>query len=477
MITKLILPDGTMLSSGTPGQAAILSFTHTASVNSGQEIEPGACCAAMIRAELLGQPAIESGMELTVYRDDRLLGRFLVKETTRNGPFLSVTAYDRITLLDQELTGWLADRAWPASMAELATAVCEACGLELAIQPQSDYKAEAFTASFVTGRQIMQWIGQVCGCFCRANEEGKLEFCWYTPSAKTIPFYYQGSLRIADYMVKPTQQVRITQSGSDVGVVWPAVSEQVNTLIVRGNPLLAAQTTAAIEPVAQQLYERFKQVSYTPCTVTVGEDSGIGAGDIITVEGKTVYVMTATIEGGRLKLSCTGSPQREDSATVTFSQKEIAGRVLEIDTKIDGLTAENRDSAGKISRLSMTVDGLTASVSAQLSREQQRLTRLEQTAEALSLQIQESAGQVVTETGYTFDGEGLKIAKSGTEMENRLDHSGMYVTRGGEIILQANNRGVVATDVQVRNFLHVGSHARFEDYAGRTACFYIGEET
>lgn len=480
MITKLILPDGSSLSSGTPGEAAILSFSHTSSVNAGQELEPGACCAAMLRAELLGQTAVESGMELTAYRGDRLLGRFIVKETVRNGSFLTITAYDRVSLLDQDLTQWLAGRtAWPVTLGTLAREVCEACGLELANAPEFDYEAEAFSASFVTGRQLMQWIAQVCGCFCRADADGRLEFAWYTPTDKAVTaagecFYYQGTLRMADYEAAPVEQVRLSQSGSDVGVVWPVVTGQVNTLLIRGNPLLSAHTTDDIEPVARQLYEHLKNLTYTPCTVTVGEQSAIRAGDIITVEGKSVYVMTAALEQGRLRLSCTGSARRADSATVTVSQKELTGRVLELSTRIDGLTAENRDSAGKVSRLSMTVDGLTASVSTQLRREEQRLTNLEQTAEALSVRIRQASGQVITDTGYTFDSEGLRIARSGTEMENRLDHSGMYVSRGGETILQANNRGVVASDVQVRNFLHMGTHARFEDYAGRTACFYIG---
>ena len=79
--------------------------------------------------------------------------------------------------------------------------------------------------------------------------------------------------------------------------------------------------------------------------------------------------------------------------------------------------------------------------------------------------------------GYTFDDEGLHIAKSGEQMENRLDNTGMYVTRAEETILQANDAGVVATDVKVRNYLIVGTHARFEDYPEqRTACFWLGED-
>jgi hypothetical protein len=64
-------------------------------------------------------------------------------------------------------------------------------------------------------------------------------------------------------------------------------------------------------------------------------------------------------------------------------------------------------------------------------------------------------------------------------MGNLLDHTGMYVRRSGEVILQANNQGVAARDVSVANFLVIGENARFEDYSSgtdqnRTACFYIG---
>ena len=479
MVTKLILPDGSTLSSGTPGRAAILDFTYTDSVTAGRELEPGACCAAMIRADILGDTEICSGMELEVYRDDRLLGRFTVTNMERAGLLQTLTAYDAITKLDADLTAWLQSRTlWPVPIDQFAAEVCRACGLTLVSSPILQYDVPQFTASFVTGRQLMQWIAQAAGCFCRADRQGRVVLSWYEENPISVPYYYRDSLKFSDYEVEAVSQVKLQQSGSDVGVVWPSVTEQVNTLAIRGNPILTAQTTAQIEPVARYLYDRFSTISYTPCTVTVPEETAICAGQILHLEGKKIYVMSVNLEHGRLRLTCTGSKRRSDTATVYISNKDLTGRVLELSTQIDGLTAENRDSAGKISRLSMTVDGLNATVSAQLSQEQQRLTKLEQTAENLSLQIRNSAGRVVTETGYTFNDDGLKIARSGTEMENRLDHSGMYVCRAGETILQANNRGVVASDVRVNNYLHVGMHARFEDRAGRTACFYIeGERT
>ena len=86
---------------------------------------------------------------------------------------------------------------------------------------------------------------------------------------------------------------------------------------------------------------------------------------------------------------------------------------------------------------------------------------------------------VTTSTGYTFNADGLKISKPGEEMANRLDNTGMYVTRNDTPILTANNRGVEAVNLTARQYLIVGSNSRFEDYTGdsgeaRTGCFWIG---
>lgn len=122
-----------------------------------------------------------------------------------------------------------------------------------------------------------------------------------------------------------------------------------------------------------------------------------------------------------------------------------------------------------------TVDGniesLTNQVTAQITAEAAKITVLEEKLEA-------GAEKVVTKTGYTFDADGLKISKSGEEMENTLDNTGMYVKRNGDNILIANSEGVEATDVHIKTYLIIGEgdgRSRFEDYGtNRTGCFWIG---
>lgn len=110
----------------------------------------------------------------------------------------------------------------------------------------------------------------------------------------------------------------------------------------------------------------------------------------------------------------------------------------------------------------------------------ERFAEMQLTAEGLSIEVQglrnQGATKVTTRIGYTFDDDGLRIKKPGEEMENKMDNTGMYVMRSGEPMLTANNDGVLATDVTVRNFLNMGENSRFEDYSdgvdtARTGCF------
>lgn len=110
------------------------------------------------------------------------------------------------------------------------------------------------------------------------------------------------------------------------------------------------------------------------------------------------------------------------------------------------------------------------------------VAELKQNSSDISIAVQklidDGVNKLVTEFGLTIDGSCVDIHRSGTEMHNSLDETGMYVKRSEDVMLQANANGVIATDVSVRNYLIIGSHARFEDYSdgtdsARTACFWI----
>lgn len=553
--TLLVLPDGREIFSGPGTDNAILSTTVTQSVSSGTELEPGAVCASALELRIFtpeGGLQIHAGDELTVYQvtDDgvrHLLGRFIAEKPTRpTAHTMKLTAFDRISLLDRDVSGWFASLSgWPYSLWELAGMVCEACGLELVHTelPNGSYLVQQFSTAGLTGRKLMQWIAQAAGRFCRATADGKVEFAWYESVADhavgasekaavaasydaqtatltleditateeegvltlqelaatedggvliltgdTQHYYFQGGLTFEDYTVAPIEKVQIRMGAEDIGTIWPQDAGAANTYQITGNLLLQANTSQELQPVAQNLYEQLKGITYTPCTLTIPANLDICAGHILRVTDRNgyafqTYVMEKVRTGQQDKLICTGSPSRQSlSAVNEQSFTALSGKVLNLRADVEGLKAENRAADGRAAALALTVDGLSAQVEKQAAEAdtlRTQLTGLEQTANAVKISVQtmqeNGVSRVKTESSYTFDEEGLKIARQGSQMENLLDNTGMHVRRSGEVILQATADGVTAVDVRVRNYLCVGENARFEDYeSGRTACFWIG---
>jgi predicted nucleic acid-binding Zn-ribbon protein len=101
------------------------------------------------------------------------------------------------------------------------------------------------------------------------------------------------------------------------------------------------------------------------------------------------------------------------------------------------------------------------------------------TPEALSVEIRKEmangVSKVETATGFTFDENGLKVSKTGTEITTQISEDGMRVYRNEEEMLRANNEGVKATNLHANTYLIIGTNSRFEDYGdNRTGCFWIG---
>lgn len=486
---KIILSDGTVLSSGQAG-AAIKKVTVTRSVCGDRELTVGAVCAAVAEIELMdtaGVCPLKAGETFSLYREDKLLGIFTVETPKRlSSTGFSLTAYDFSAKLDKSLDGFLESLTdWPYTLQDFARMVCERCGVTLETESMPDLicPVAAIHGSGITGRRLMAWVGEVCGCFLQAKPAGTLAFSWYAPGEMTIggdeiPIF-GGTLRYEDYETAPITAVVIRKDAADVGISYPAQRGE-NPYIIEGNPILTG-SEGDLE-IARRLYERMKDIAYCPFSaeVPIGRVEPGQYVAVQTPEGKTLssLVMTVVSRGSRDQLESTGSQNRQSiTAQTDFQLGSLAGKIMSLRTDLNGILAENRDGAGKTAALQLSVDGLRAEISRQGAQLSSGLTRLAQTADSLKIDIQTAkemgAEKVTTATGYTFDETGLHIRKDGQEMENRLDHTGMYVCRSGETILRADASGVLATDVQVRNYLNVGEHARFQDYDGGTGCFYL----
>ena len=388
----LLLPNGTELKGGSPGSAVKNLTLHTA-VNAGKEFAIGSAYSDYIEAEIWADPGgslqITAGDALTYYRQDDAgnrtkVGVFYAEKPTRTKRnSYKVTAYDTMSKLDADFSGWLRANQvqFPKTIWQLVQLACQRAGVTLAsssLPINGSYSVQAFYADDLTCRQIISWAAEAAGCYAHMNADGKLQFLTYTDKRSTAKItpdgasnstaYYADSLSYEDYTVKAIEKVQIRQSDSDVGVIYPDSTTATNTYVVQGNLLLTTGTEANLKTVAQNLYNVLKNVTYTPCKVSVPSSSGLACGQIVHVKDARgrefdTYLMSATISSGKASFESVGSASRESSSAVNSqSYKNLTGKMLEIKTSVDGLEVKASDLTGKYTDLKATVDGLSSEV-------------------------------------------------------------------------------------------------------------------
>lgn len=388
----LRLKDGTELTGGSPGSAVKSLTLHTA-VNAGQEFTIGSAFSDYIEAEIWADPGgslqITAGDALTYYRQDDAgnrtkVGVFYAEKPTRTKRnSYKITAYDTMSKLDADFSGWLhANQAqFPKTIWQLVQLACQRAGVALAssgLPINSSYSVQAFYADDLTCRQIISWAAEAAGCYAHMNADGKLQFLTYTDKRSTAKItpdgasnstaYYADSLSYEDYTVKAIEKVQIRQSDSDVGVIYPDSTTATNTYAVQGNLLLTTGSEAALKPAAQALYNALKNVAYVPCKVSVPSGTALACGQIVHVKDARgrefdTYLMSATISSGKASFESVGSASRGSSSAVNSqSYKNLTGKMLEIKTSVDGLEVKASDLTGKYTDLKATVDGLSSEV-------------------------------------------------------------------------------------------------------------------
>ena len=115
----------------------------------------------------------------------------------------------------------------------------------------------------------------------------------------------------------------------------------------------------------------------------------------------------------------------------------------------------------------------------------QKMTDTELDITALKETLENGVSKVKTETGYTFDTDGLNISSTNSKVNNTLNERGMTVEDNatGDTLLFAGYDNdlqetvVISKNLTVQKYLNI-PHARFEGYNNQTfgegaGCFYM----
>ena len=373
MFRRLVFEDGTVVGVGGRVGDNVRRCSVVQCVNGEKELYPGAVCAAALEAVVQMERPVTVGEWVSVYSvgangEEAAVGRFRLEKPVREkGRLYRLVGYDAVRMLDRDLTQWLASLSgWPYGLADFAGMVAGACGVELVVGqiPNGGFAVQKFYQAGVTGRQILQWVGELACRYLYADPEGVLRFGWYEDRGGQIlptgdDYYFAGALKYEDYEVAAIDGVKVRLAGNEKGLLWPDGAAE-NPYVIAGNPIVLARVDSSLRPYLEVIRQELGALpKYRPCKVSVPSTREIRAGDVVTVEDLygvrfRTLVMTRTVVGQRQTLECVGAQVRGD-AVDRRSPEQIAQDSVDRQSQKD--IFRKLTDGGKVQGLFMGEDG------------------------------------------------------------------------------------------------------------------------
>lgn len=123
-------------------------------------------------------------------------GTFTVEKASYNTSLITLECVDNMAKFDKNYTSNL---TFPSTALQVVQEACTACGVTLGVQSFSGDSTAVIAPpeSAVTYRNMLSWVGQLCGLNWRIDNAGELQPVWYNMSALE-QFYDGGTFSYTD---------------------------------------------------------------------------------------------------------------------------------------------------------------------------------------------------------------------------------------------------------------------------------------
>lgn len=122
-------------------------------------------------------------------------GTYKVDEAIYNGSIITLTCYDRMNRFNKPYSN--STLKYPATLYQIVNDACSRCDVTLSSTsltfPHYSYQIpNEPDKENCTFRQVISWVAQIAGCFCRIDPYGKLELKWYDQTLLESVVNYDG---------------------------------------------------------------------------------------------------------------------------------------------------------------------------------------------------------------------------------------------------------------------------------------------
>lgn len=176
------------------------------------------------------------------------------------------------------------------------------------------------------------------------------------------------------------------------------------------------------------------------------------------------------------------SPSPDDLAS-SVDVELVTKEIISVNESVSSLDIKTDNISASVSEVKALAESSLGGVN-DLVTEIRNEVSTKMTSEDFTIKVDEyikenGIPEVVTETGYTFNKDGLTVYKSDSETKTQITDDGMTVYQeDGDTetaVLKANSSGVDAKNLRATTYLIIGERSRFENFGNnRTGCFWIG---
>lgn len=433
---------------------------------------------------------------------------FYVSEVRRdeNTNELSITAYDALYKATQHTVAELELDSY--TVREFATACASILGLTLKIEGVGEAET-CFDTDYPTGANFedadniqiaIRAIAEITQTVYYANSNNELVFKRLDkdgPAVATI-----GKDKYITLESKTSRRLGVICHATELGdnVSSSAIVQSGSTQYVRDNPFwdlrldVATLVENAITAVGGLTINQFSCSWRGNFLLEIGDKI-----ELVSKDDKNVcsFLLDDVInydgylsEESQWKYS-ESDETASNPSTLGDALNQTFAKVDKVNKQVDIVVSDVEANKESISTLKLNTNTISATVSDirqtvtesvdGVNREIAEISKkvsAQLTPEQVQLQINNSLDngvhKVETTTGFTFNDEGLRVSKSGTEMSTLITEDGMKVYRDNTAVLTANNMGVDAVNLHATTYLIIGTYSRLEDWEGRTGCFWIG---
>lgn len=370
------------------------SLFITESLCSNKVLQFGSCEATQIQLRIKYETVLNDTFMLQLNDGDenKTIGIFHVTEDkpTADKLYRDIKACDNMqTIINKNCINWYRGLSYPMSLKNFRDSFFNYVGVQQQVTalPNDDMLVEmTVDSTYLSGKQIMNAVCEINGCFGHVDEYGVFNYVFLTDSGATEIDKYKAPCTYEDFTSQKITMVTIRANADDIGA---SAGVHGNDYIIEDNPLCYGKSSVELQQIASNMLNVVKDISYTPFSVNApANDCSLGGRIIINTSDRVIesYLLQRTTTGIQSQFS-----KFFAKGTEKFSQR------------INGIASDIKQLKGKSNELSRSIEQTNLRIT---DTEQGLRNEIVQTADSLTIQIEDLQREIDGDISvYTTDAE------------------------------------------------------------------------